>query len=223
MGKGGQLGGYPWQAALVEKVPTILGYPLALKRFQRGQVMVRFREPLRELQFMVEGRAKVFSVMENGRAVLHTVFQGLEVIGDLEFLLGYPEATTDIVAVTDTVLLTLPLDTCRPQLLADPAMLCFLGRELARKLERSSRQSAQNMLYPLSARLAAYLLFSAQDGIFAENLTHVSELLAVSYRHLLRTFKSFGESGAIQREPPGYRIADIRRLEKEAGNLLWNE
>lgn len=217
------LDGYAVKPSLLEKVPTLLEYPIRVRRFKSGQVVVRFREPIKELQFMAEGCAKVYSVMDNGRAALHSMFQGFEVIGDLELLRGYPEATTDIQAVTDVVLLTIPLERCREALLADAYMLRVLGEELARKLERSSRQATQNMLYSLSVRLAAYILFAARDGLFSENLLHVSEHMATSYRHLLRTIKAFCECGALRRVGQGQYAIDAEKLVRESANLLWTE
>ena len=213
--------GYAVNPSILQGVPSLLHYPLRVRRFASGDRITQFQEPLEELQFMVEGRAKVFSVMENGRAVLHTMIQALSVIGDLEFLRGYPAATTNIQAVTDGVLLTISLAPCSGQLQQDAALLRFLGGELAGKLERSSRQSAQNLLYPLSARLAAYVLFSAQNGLFAENLQHVSELMATSYRHLLRTLRSFCDAAILHNEKDGYRILDAKKLAQEGGSLLW--
>ena len=208
MSKKTPISGYPFAPALLGKVPTLLNYPVRVRRIQRGQAVVCYQEPIRELQFLVEGRAKVFSMMENGRAVMHTLFQGFEVIGDLEFLRGYPLATTDVRAVTDVTLLVIPLEECREQLWDDAPMLRLLGGELAKKLERSSRKAAQNLIYSLAARLASYMVFSAQDDIFSENLTQTCELLVTSYRHLLRTLKIFCESGAICRTARGYHILD---------------
>ncbi len=192
--------------ALLKKIPALAAYPAVSRRFARGQALTRFGEPLTDLAFMACGRAKVFRVMGNGRAVLYAMFEGVEVIGDLELMLGYPAATTDIVAITDGVLVTLPLASCKERILSDTALLRRLGEELAHKLERSSRTGAQNLLYPLSTRLAAYVLFSAQDGMFRENLTHLSEQMATSYRHLLRTLKAFCDEGWLQSTGQGYRI-----------------
>ena len=215
--------GYHITPSVLHKVPTLLEYPLSVRRFQRGDMVVRFQEPIRELQLMTEGRAKVVTVMGNGRTILHTMFHGFEVIGDLELLRGYEAATTNIQAITEVVTLCIPLQACQKKLLADTAMLRLLGEELAKKLERSSRQTSQNLLYPLSARLAAYLLFSAQKDIFTENLTHVSELMATSYRHLLRTLKTFCAEGAICKRANGYHILNKEYLAREGESLLWEK
>lgn len=219
---------YPLSPGLLQKAPTLLEYPVVISRFARGQTLLRYGQRMAQLSFLLEGRAKVFRVMENGRSVLHALFEGqaaqnpaaMEVLGDLELLMGYHKATTDVVAITEGIMLNIPLEPCREKLLSDAKMLRFLGGELARKLERSSRVGAQNLLYPLPVRLAAYMLFSAQNGLFHENLGQVSELLATSYRHLLRTMKGFCESGAVARCPEGYRIVDRAALLREGESIL---
>ena len=205
---------------LLQKVPTLAQYPLRAARFQRGEQLIRYQERLTRLSFLVEGRVKVFRVMENGRSVLHAIFEGIQVMGDLELMLGCDRATTDVVAITDGMWIGLPLAQCRDQIVADVEMLRFLGGELARKLDHSSRQWAQNLLFPLPARLAVYMLFSAQDGLFSDNLTRASELLATSYRHLLRTLKGFCESGMIRRCASGYRILDPEALRRAGESIL---
>lgn len=218
-----RLDGYPVSRELMDKVPTLMEYPVRARRFRREETLFSYREPITRLSFLAEGRAKVCRVMENGRSVLHAMLDGVEVIGDLELLRGYPEATSDIVAITDGVLLEIPMEACREQLLSDAKMLRFLGGELAVKLERSSRLGSQNLLYPLPARLAAYVLFSAQEGVFHENLGQVSDMLATSYRHLLRVLKGFCAEGMLERCRAGYRIADLGRLSLKAEGILREE
>ncbi len=223
MGSQWTVDGYQMGEDLLQRIPTLINYPVKARAFERGQVLARVGEPMTELSIMVRGRAKVFRVMNNGRAVLYTLFQGLEVIGDLELLLGYPQATTDIVAISQGLLLTLSLSACKQQLLGDTAMLRLLGHELARKLERSSRMGAQNLLYPLQARFAAYLLFSAQKGVFCENLTHVSEQMAASYRHLLRVIRTLCDTGVLEHVGKSYRIRDEEKLREICGEILGEE
>ncbi len=78
--------------------------------------------------------------------------------------------------------------------------------ELAAKLEQASASAAQNLLYPLSERLIDYMLKAQPGGVFSESLTATSELLGVSYRHLLRTLKRLEERGLVQRVSGGYRL-----------------
>lgn len=53
---------------------------------------------------------------------------------------------------------------------------------------------------------------------FNENLTHLSELLGTSYRHLLRTLNDLCKQGVINKEEEGYRVADKERL-NQIGDL----
>ncbi len=215
-----QVKGYPVPEALLQKAPTLMDYPLRVRRFQQGEALVRYQQELTQLSFLVEGRGKVFRGMENGRSVLQAVMESIAVIGDQEFLMGQPRATMDVVAMSKGVLLEIPLTENRGLLMRDAPMLRFLGGEVGRKLDNSCNQNMQNLIYPLQTRLAAYMLLTAQDGFFAENLTRVSELLATSYRHLLRTLKELTERGTILRRPQGYLITDPALLSQLGKGVL---
>ncbi len=198
-------------------LPPLGAYALRLSRFSPGDALAVCREPFTSLDFLLEGRARVFSVLPNGRATQHTVYDGVQVIGDLELLMDAPLLVTDVRALTACALVRVPLAGQREHLLSDAAMLRYLGRELALKLERSSRQGAENLLYPLSTRLAAYLLTENPQG---ETLSRLGERMGVSYRHLLRTLRAFCERGWIARGKSGYVILDQAALRREGRSML---
>lgn len=196
-----------------DRLPPLAGYPLLSRRFTAGQTIVTAGEPLQWLGFIVEGSAAVRTLMENGRVAMITEYRGVQTVGELELLTQEPAyLTCDIRAITVVEMLYIPLDAAREKLLHDAAMLRFLGREVARKLEQTSRLAAQDRLYPLAARLAAYLLHACRDGVAAPHLTRLSELMGTSYRHLLRTLGLFGDAGWIAREGGGYRVLDADAL-----------
>ena len=146
-----------------DTLPPLENYPLRLRRFLAGERLAAVGEPLDRLCFVVEGCATVHSLMPNGRAALLMEYRGVQTIGELELLTGLPVYSSEVRAVSRGALLAIALPQAGAQLLADPAVLLYLGREVARKLDRSSRLAAQDRLYPLSARLASYLLY-AQRG-----------------------------------------------------------
>ena len=188
------------------------GYPLHFYSFAQGTMLARRGEPLVELRFLLHGKAKVYTAMSNGRTVLHTHYEGFQVIGDMELMLGKTEIQTDVQAITDGEAAVLDLRQYGARVMEDGALLRLFGRELAKKLERSSAQSAKNLLYPLSARLADYILVSQKDGLFCEHLGRLSELLGVSYRHLLRTLEAFCGEEILERTGDGYRVLNPERL-----------
>ena len=209
-----------------EALPPLEGYPLKARRFVAGEMLAQPGEPLQNLCFLVEGCATVYNAMENGRAAMLTEYRGVQTIGELELLMEGPVLTGSIQAGTSGAMLYLPLEPSRERLFHDAAILRYLGREVARKLEHSSRLSAQDRLYPLSARLAAYLLYR-QSVPEAEQrltmpLTRLCELMGTSYRHLLRTLREFCENGYLVRENGGYLIADEEALKRLAGSIRYD-
>ena len=209
-----------------DRLPPLGAYPVAAERFAPGQMLAAAGEPFTRLCFVVEGFATVYNVMDNGRTALLTEYRGVQTIGEVELLMGEPVFSGSVRASTAGAMLTVPLAQAREQLLSDADMLRFLGREVARKLERSSRLNAQDRLYSLSARLAAYLLYAlppaGESGGRALHLTRVSELMWASYRHLLRTLSDFIRQGYILREGGGYRVENREALARLAGALRYD-
>lgn len=183
-------------------------YPASLYRCPAGRDIARQGEPLTCLYVFLEGRAKVVRLMENGRTMLHAFYQGVSLLGDLELCRGDRTARTSVRAVTDAWLIGFELSGRQEAMLEDPRLLRYLCRELAVKLERASESAAQNLLYPLSDRLLAYMREAQADGVFSESLTSTAELLGASYRHLHRTLAALEKEGLVRRAPGGYALTE---------------
>ena len=203
-------------------LPPLGAYPLTVRSFAAGELLAAAGEPLTQLSFLVEGFATVFSVMENGRVAVLTEYRGVQTIGEVELLMGHPTLTGCVQASTPGTMLCLPLIGWETRIFSDAPLLRFLGREIACKLERSSRLTAQDRLYPLASRLAAYLLYKGEGVHKAINLTRLSEMAGVSYRHLLRTMRTFADKGWICREGDGYRILQPEALARLAGEIRYD-
>jgi CRP-like cAMP-binding protein len=183
-------------------------FPATLYRCPAGRDIVRQGEELTSLYVFLKGRAKVVRLMENGRTMLHAFYRSVSLLGDLELCRGDLTARTSVRAVTDAWLIGFPLEGRREAMLHDARLLRQMCGELALKLEQASESAAQNLLYPLSDRLIAYMHEAQSGGVFAESLTGTAELLGVSYRHLLRTLRDFEREGRIRRVRGGYRLGE---------------
>ena len=181
-------------------------FPSVLYRCPAGRDIARQGEELKSLYVFLEGRAKVVRLMENGRTMLHDFYTGVSLLGDLELCRGDLTALSSVRAVTDAWLIGFELTGRREAMLRDPRLLRLMCGELASKLEQASASAAKNLLYPLSERLIDYMRKAQPGNVFSENLTGTSELLGVSYRHLLRTLKAFEEQGLIERVSEGFRL-----------------
>lgn len=206
-----------------DSLPPLDGYPLTAERFAPGDTLAGAGEPLTRLCFVVEGLATVHNAMENGRAVLLREYRGVQTVGELELLMDYPVHTSHVRATTDGAMLCIALEaSVRARMLADAPLLRHLGQIVARKLERSNRIASQDRLYPLAARLAAFLLYTEQNRQQGIHLTRISELMGVSYRHILRTLHNFSVAGWVLRTPRGYHVQDAAALARMAGEIRYD-
>lgn len=205
-----------------DMLPSLADYPVSTLRFAAGAFLAHAGDSLTRLCFVVAGSVTVYQLMENGRVSLLREYSSVQTIGELEFLMDYPTLTSDVRADTDGVMLVIPLEGARERLYADAALLRYLGREVARKLERTSRLGTQDRLYPIAQRLAAYLLYAQKAGHVRIHLTRLSELMGTSYRHLLRTLQQFCDAGWLLRENGGYRILQTEQLARMGRGIRYD-
>ena len=204
-------------------LPPLAEYPLHAERFRPGDVLAGAGEPLTRLCFVVEGLATVHNVMENGRALLLREYSGVQTVGELELLMDYPVHASAVKATTAGAMLVIPLTPAvRAQVCADAALLRHLGQIVARKLERSNRIASQDRLYPVAARLAAFLLYAQRNRQADVHLTRLSELLGTSYRHVLRTVRAFADKGWVSHTDHGYQVVDAAALHRLAGEIRYD-
>lgn len=189
-------------------------YPWKLLRVQKGEYLCRYREPLSSLYLLLEGRISVSITPPHGRTHIVTFCApGTLVCGDVEVALGNTLATADLRAEGGAAwCASLPIGDYRERLLDDADFLRYAFRRLAREMIHDAVCAANNLLFPLDERLAAYLLEVAHGEVFRENLTHTAQLLGVSYRQLARVLRGFAERGWMTRCEGGWRILDRSAL-----------
>ena len=192
---------------------------LELLLFNRGDHICKDGEKMDYLFFFIEGRAKVYTVLKNGKSLLLCFYNSVKVIGDVEFM-NSEAATSNIQVIEDSYCIAIPMEKVREHLINDAKFLLFMCKSLGQKLNRLSKNSSINLLYPLENRLASYILATGitieNSGIkvlvFNENLTEISELLGTSYRHILRTLKILCENGVIKKKDSSFEVVDKHKL-----------
>lgn len=199
---------------------------MELMLFKKGEHICRDGEDINYLMFFVEGKAKVYLSLHNGKSLLLCFYHSLTMLGDVEVFNRQP-ASSNIQVIQDSYCIAISMQNVQAYLLSDAKFLCFLGRSLGNKLNRCGKNSSINLLYPLENRLASYILATGQlkdyDGRkvieFNENLTEISELLGTSYRHLLRTLNILVSKGAIKKNGNCYEVFSEAILKKMAADL----
>ncbi|WMJ87225.1 cyclic nucleotide-binding domain-containing protein [Anaerocolumna sp. MB42-C2] len=196
--------------------------------YQKNEFIVRDSEKMSYLIFLVNGKAKVFTTLSNGKSLLLCFYQDFKVLGDLE-ITGSPNAVTNIQVLEDTICIGIPIEKVKVLLMEDAKFLRFICGSLGDKLYRCSKNSSINLLYSLENRLASYIYTAGDrikdsDGrktkiIFKENMTEIAELLGTSYRHLLRTLKGLYQKGVLRKVNDGYEVLDELHLTRLSADL----
>ncbi|WP_434797850.1 cyclic nucleotide-binding domain-containing protein [Terrisporobacter vanillatitrophus] len=196
---------------------------MRLLKFDKHEYLIREDEDLEYVLFFIQGKAKVFKTLPNGRSLLLAFYKPFRVIGDIEIVKNQ-SATGTIQALSTCYCLAIPMEKARLKLITDSKFLKFTCESLAEKLAAVSMNSSINLLYPLENRLASYINESLVCGDnlyidFDENLNNIAELLGSSYRHLLRTFNTLCKKGVLKREDGKYKIINKALLKDLAGDL----
>ena len=198
---------------------------MKLLKFDKYEYLSREEEDLEYLLFFIQGKAKVFKTLPNGRSLLLAFYNSIRVIGDIEIVKNQ-SATSTIQALSTCYCLAIPMKKARLELTNDRKFLKFTCESLAEKLAAVSMNSSINLLYPLENRLASYInefLTNDEDSNiyidFDENLVNIAELLGSSYRHLLRTLNTLSKKGVLEKEDGKYKVINKFLLEELAGDL----
>lgn len=196
---------------------------LELFHFNKRDLIFKEGTEISHLMFFVEGKAKVYMTLENGKLILISFYKELDTLGDLEFVTN-DVASCNVEAIEPCVCLGIPINILKDRYNEDTKLLQFLCTSVAQKLKRSSKNSSINLLYPLESRLASYIIsigVKEDNPIFRfdETLTVLSELLGASYRHLHRTLNNLEEKMILEKKDNYYLVLDYKKLKSISADI----
>jgi CRP/FNR family transcriptional regulator, putaive post-exponential-phase nitrogen-starvation regulator len=199
---------------------------LKIYTFSPGQHVVVSDEILEYFYFMVEGKAKVYSMQENGKSLLVRFYKPLEIIGEVE-LFSNNRSICNLQAITEVQCLGIRSEIVNEACQSNNRLLDYFCRSLSKKLLHFNISSSINLTYPLENRLAGYLMaVTVNEGkdpiveqIFTENMTDLADLLGSSYRHLTRTLRIFINEGIISKKKKHIEILDWDKLSDMAKEI----
>ncbi len=198
---------------------------MELLLFKKNEHICKENEDIHYLYFFVEGKAKAYNTLSNGKSVLLCFYDSLQILGDVE-LIHSQKTASNVQVMVDSYCIGIPLEKVRKRLLQDATFLRCICGSLSHKLNRLSKNSTINLLYPLENRLASYILVTGerlihneQRIIFNGNLTETSELLGTSYRHLLRTVNTLCDKSVIRKNNGYFEVTNIGLLKELAADV----
>lgn len=189
-----------------------------LFQVEAGEYIVKEGERPGYLFYLARGRAKLYVTLPNGRVSLIDFFAAPCFIGEMELLNENIEVRA-VQAIEKSWCLALAMKQYRTRLLNDIIFLRNLCILLSKKNYRNIITSTQNQSFPLTNRLAAFILLTQNEGVYREKHTQVAEYLGVSYRHLLYVLAQFHQNGLLEKQGRGYRIMDQKLLTEFAREM----
>lgn len=194
---------------------------MKLYSYDKGEHVLRNGDPIKTLYFVVKGKLKVYSAIENGKTILLRFYTPLSIFGDLELFNDY-DVKSNIESVSPVTLIGISFSDIDLYARDDSVFLRFILKNICRKLYTMSNSSSLNQTLPFINRFASYLISIASD----ENNLHINEdiktdklgdlatFLGVSYRHLNRVISELCSKGIIERTSTGLAILDYKSLKE---------
>jgi CRP-like cAMP-binding protein len=219
---------YIKQYSLDTLFETDMSRYMTLLYFPKGDFICESSDKLDSFYFLVSGKLKTFTLLDNGKSLLLRFSKPLGVIGDLEFLSRLP-VRCHVEAQIDSYLIRIHFSDLYQHAYNDPTFLRFIISHLSYKLYTASNAASLNQLYPLENRFASYLLSINTDEnnetrieeIKANKLTEIAMLLGTSYRHLNRVIRQFREESIISQDKGSLKVLDLPKLRTLAKENIY--
>lgn len=187
---------------------------IKIRHYDAGEHIIRSDEYLDTFYFFVEGKGKVYSLLENGKSLLVRFYKPLEVVGEVELFSDRP-SVCNLQAISEVTCLEVPSEIMLKACRENVELMEYFCRSLSNKLQDFNISSAINLTYPVENRLASYLSAVAHvDQLYTDNLSEIADLLGTSYRHLTRTIKDFSDQGIIRKNRKSIEVLDHEKLEE---------
>lgn len=199
---------------------------MSLFHYEKGEDIVVAGEEMKYFFFIVDGKAKIFNTLENGKTVLLRFSQPLSDLGSVEILEKKRFASSCVQSLYGTTVIRILFSDLEKHAINDVIFFKYLVKKLGQKLFTFSNAASMNMTYPFKNRFASYLISITDeidneriDEIRMTKLTELATFLGASYRHLNRVIKEFEDDNIIKRTKKGFLILDYGKLESLSGGF----
>ncbi|WLR42156.1 cyclic nucleotide-binding domain-containing protein [Bacillus carboniphilus] len=199
---------------------------LSLYTFEQGDFICSQGDQAEYMFILVKGKVKVYNTSLEGKALILSFKQPLEVIGDIEYVQKKSLLNT-VEAMSPVHMIGIKHEWLRKYADDFTPFLQFLLEIVTRKFYIKSQSMSLNMLYPVEVRLASYLLSVSVDSsslhgqISTSYLKDTANLIGTSYRHLNRVLLNMTQEGVIERSKDSIIIKDQKRLKELANYNIY--
>lgn len=189
----------------------------SLRSYAFGEIILSEGLQNDYLFLVVSGTAKVGAAAPNGKNLILYFYISDGLIGEAELFSDAPVVSTSVIALENFRCIAAPAEPNREYLTSNPVFTRNAAAELARKLIRCTDRVVEATLYSSEVRLCRYILAASQGPYFRDIMTDVAYSVGISYRHLYRTIGTLCRDGILEKTDAGYRICDLKELNRRAG------
>jgi CRP/FNR family transcriptional regulator, anaerobic regulatory protein len=181
-----------------------------------GTVLFRPGDAVKGYVIVLEGRIGVHLIGPTGRDILlYDVVPGKSCIQSTLGLLGGEDYTAEAVADRPTRLVLLPRATFLDLLGADPAFRSLVFAAFAERMQSMMHLLEKVAFQRVEARLAAWLLSRAEDGVVAATQADIASAIGSAREVVSRRLDALARQGAIAQTRGRVEIRDegtLRRI-----------
>ena len=191
----------PLFASLPDTEVVPFGELMRERSYPKGSVILFEDDPGDALYLVVSGQVKVVLIGEDGREVILSVLGEGSFFGEMSLLDDEPRSA-HVIAMEDSVVLTLRRDDFRARLRSSPEVAIALLKELSRRLRRADDQIGSLVLLDVNGRVAELLVrLGTEEGgdRITRKLTHatIAQMIGSSRETVSRTMRELQDRGLI--------------------------
>lgn len=182
--------------------------------FKNGDIITSSEEnqTQKRLLLLLQGRAKVIFLSNDGESTLLEFLNRNDWIGELE-LVGVTTSYKQVVSLGSSVCLAIPQAIVTKYLINDVAFLQQFNHYLANKIIKRTDLMLTAKSYSFKERLATFMLNDAYNSEYSEPHQLVMEYFGISYRHLLYTYNQLVDEGFIDKIGRNKYKLNMQRIE----------
>jgi len=187
--------------------------------FKKGEFLMSTTKQIEYIFFLVVGKCKVLSHLDNGKSVLISYLTPLEIMGEMEILEEIKFSRFDIVASENVIVVGIDFKKLSTLVENDTVFWKSIYRSTTQKLQSTVNFHILSISYSFEHVLANFLINNAIEVngkiiVEFDSLNDVSQLLGTSYRHLNRVLKKMADERILLKEKNRIEVLNYDMLEE---------
>lgn len=186
----------------------------SVRTYDFGEHIITEGIPAEYLFLVTAGRAKVGVSAPNGKNIILCFYISAGLMGEAEFFSRTETGSTTVTVLEKLTCIAIPVHINGAYLDSNLAFTRIAATALANKLLQRAGNVLENTLYTAQTRLCRYILDASIGDHFRDVMMDVAYSIGISYRHLYRMMGQLCQEGILEKEPSGYRICDLEKLQE---------